>query len=51
MMREDEFVDAFNKVDRYQISTDGSEVSFLDKAGKVLFQGQKINFYIKKHQV
>ena len=41
VMREDEFVEAFNKVDRYQISADGSEVSFLDKAGKVLFKGKK----------
>ena len=49
VMREDEFVEAFNKVDRYQISADGSEVSFLDKAGKVLFKGKKRNSRAPSH--
>ncbi|MDO4512123.1 MAG: META domain-containing protein [Bacteroidales bacterium] len=40
-MREQEFVVAFNKVAGYQLSADGSEVSFLDAQGKVLFKAKK----------
>lgn len=41
VMRENEFVDAFNKVASYKISADGTEVSFLDGEGKVLFKAKK----------
>lgn len=37
-LREDEFVQAFNNVARYQASPDGAHVNFLDKDGKILFR-------------
>ncbi len=41
VMRENEFVEAFNNVASYKISAGGSEVSFFDKAGKLLFKAKK----------
>ncbi len=39
-MREDEFIEAFNKVAKYTVADDG-EVSFLDADGKLLFKARK----------
>ncbi|MGM9869686.1 MAG: META domain-containing protein [Sodaliphilus sp.] len=39
-LREDEFVEAIDKVVRYQASPDGKYVNFLDKDGKILFRGK-----------